>query len=80
MNVTSAQVAYIDNHRSDKVVRRYSAYVITPLWLSCGDKAERGSAMLAKSFLEEVEADMHKGEPVWRETGDGHGRVYSLRT
>ena len=30
-------------------------------------------AMLAKGFLEEVEADMRNGEPVWRETGDGHG-------
>ena len=31
------------------------------------------SAMLAKGFLEEVDADMRNGEPVWRETGDGHG-------
>ena len=30
-------------------------------------------AMLAKGFLEEVEADMRKGEAVWRETGNGHG-------
>lgn len=30
-------------------------------------------AMLAKGFLEVVDADMRKGEPVWRETGDGHG-------
>ena len=30
-------------------------------------------AMLAKGFLEEVDADLRKGEPVWRETGDGHG-------
>ena len=30
-------------------------------------------AMLAKGFLEEVDANMRKGEPVWRETGDGHG-------
>ena len=30
-------------------------------------------ALLAKGFLEEVEADMRNGEPVWRETGDGHG-------
>lgn len=29
--------------------------------------------MLAKGFLEEVDADMRKGEPFWRETGDGHG-------
>lgn len=30
-------------------------------------------AMLAKGFLQEVEADIRNGEPVWRETGDGHG-------
>jgi len=30
-------------------------------------------AMLTKGFLEEVDADMRNGEPVWRETGDGHG-------
>ncbi len=30
-------------------------------------------AMLAKGFVEEVDADMRKGEPVWRETGDSHG-------
>jgi hypothetical protein len=30
-------------------------------------------AMLAKGFLEEVDADIRNGEPVWRETGDGHG-------
>lgn len=29
--------------------------------------------MLAKGFLEEVDADLRKDEPVWRETGDGHG-------
>ena len=29
--------------------------------------------MLAKGFLEEVDADLRKGELVWRETGDGHG-------
>jgi len=31
------------------------------------------NAMIAKGFLEEVEADMRNGESVWRETGDGHG-------
>lgn len=30
-------------------------------------------ALLAKGFIEEVEADMRKRETVWRETGDGHG-------
>ena len=30
-------------------------------------------AMLAKGLLREVDADLRKSEPVWRETGDGHG-------
>jgi hypothetical protein len=38
-----------------------------------GAAARVVGAMLAKGFLEEVDADMRKGEPVWRETGDGHG-------
>lgn len=38
-----------------------------------GAAAKVIGAMLAKGFLEEVEADMRNGEPVWRETGDGHG-------
>ena len=29
--------------------------------------------MLAHGWLEEVEADLRRGEPLWRETGDGHG-------
>jgi hypothetical protein len=31
------------------------------------------AAMIAKGWLEEVDADLHLGEPLWRETGDGHG-------
>ena len=38
-----------------------------------GAAAKVVGAMLAKGFLEEVEADMRNGEPVWREIGDGHG-------
>lgn len=38
-----------------------------------GAAAKVVGALLAKGFLEEVEADMGNGEPVWRETGDGHG-------
>jgi hypothetical protein len=38
-----------------------------------GAAAKVVGAMLAKGFLQEVDADMRKGEPVWRETGDGHG-------
>ena len=29
--------------------------------------------MIAKDWLEEVDADTRRGEPLWRETGDGHG-------
>ncbi|PJN93807.1 hypothetical protein CNY89_18295, partial [Amaricoccus sp. HAR-UPW-R2A-40] len=38
-----------------------------------GAAAKVVGAMIAKGFLQEVDADMRKGEPVWRETGDGHG-------
>ena len=30
-------------------------------------------AMLANGFIEEVEANSRRAEPLWRETGDGHG-------
>ncbi|TCM78072.1 DUF3489 domain-containing protein [Rhodovulum steppense] len=40
----------------------------------CGGAAAKVvGAMLAKGFLDEVDADVRNGEPVWRETGDGHG-------
>ena len=29
--------------------------------------------MIARGWLEEVEANLQRGEPMWRETGDGHG-------
>lgn len=29
--------------------------------------------MIERGWLEEVEADLRRGEPLWRETGDGHG-------
>jgi hypothetical protein len=38
-----------------------------------GAAAKVVGAMLAKGFVEEVDADTRKGEPIWRETGDGHG-------
>tara|TARA_R110002073_G_scaffold194287_1_gene353363 strand:+ start:248 stop:829 length:582 start_codon:yes stop_codon:yes gene_type:complete len=38
-----------------------------------GAAAKVVGAMLAKGFLEEVDADTRKGDLVWRETGDGHG-------
>ncbi|WP_412049481.1 DUF3489 domain-containing protein [Hoeflea sp. Naph1] len=44
-----------------------------PESLRGGAAAKVVSAMLAKGFLQEVDADMRNREPVWRETGDGHG-------
>lgn len=44
-----------------------------PESLRGGAAAKVVGAMLAKGLLQEVDADMRKGEPVWRETGDGHG-------
>lgn len=29
--------------------------------------------MIGRGWLEEVDANLRKGEPLWRETGDGHG-------
>ena len=31
------------------------------------------TAMINRGWLEEVEANLRRGEPMWRETGDGHG-------
>jgi hypothetical protein len=31
------------------------------------------SMMIGRGWLEEVDADLRKGESLWRETGDGHG-------
>ena len=44
-----------------------------PDTLRGGAAAKVVDAMISKGYLEEVEADMRNGEPVWRETGDGHG-------
>ena len=44
-----------------------------PERLRGGAAAKVVGAMLAKGFLEEVDTDLRNGEPVWRETGDGHG-------
>jgi len=38
-----------------------------------GAAAKVVSTMIAKGLIEEVDADLHQGEPLWRETGDGHG-------
>jgi hypothetical protein len=44
-----------------------------PETLRGGAAAKVVGALLAKGLLEEVDADMHKNDPVWRESGDGHG-------
>ncbi|WP_299365178.1 DUF3489 domain-containing protein [uncultured Paracoccus sp.] len=44
-----------------------------PESLRGGAAAKVVGAMLAKGCLEEVDADLRKGELIWRETGDGHG-------
>jgi hypothetical protein len=44
-----------------------------PESLRGGAAAKVVGAMIRKALLEEVDADMRKGEPIWRETGDGHG-------
>jgi hypothetical protein len=44
-----------------------------PQSLRGGAAAKVVGAMIAKGLLQEVDADLRKGEPMWRETGDGHG-------
>ena len=31
------------------------------------------AAMISRGWLEEVPTDLRRGDPLWRETGDGHG-------
>ena len=44
-----------------------------PETLRGGAAAKVVAAMIAKGLLQEVDADLRRGDPVWRETGDGHG-------
>ncbi len=44
-----------------------------PESLRGGAAAKVVGAMIAKGLLQEVDADLRKDEPMWRETGDGHG-------
>ena len=44
-----------------------------PQSLRGGAAAKVVGAMIAKGLLQEVDADTRKGEPIWRETGGGHG-------
>jgi len=34
--------------------------------------------MIERCLLEEVDANIRKGEPLWRETGDGHGTTLKV--
>lgn len=54
---------------------QHEDYIALPLpeSLRGGAAAKVVGAMLAKGFLEEVDGDLRKGKPVWRETGDSHG-------
>lgn len=44
-----------------------------PESLRGGAAAKVVGALLIKGLLEEVDAEIHKNDPVWRTTGDGHG-------
>ena len=44
-----------------------------PESLRGGAAAKVVGAMIAKGLLQEVDANLRQGEPVWRKTGDGHG-------
>ena len=44
-----------------------------PESLRGGAAAKVVATMIAKGLLQEVEVNARRGEPVWRETGDGHG-------
>lgn len=50
-------------------------YIALPLpeTLRGGAAGKAVNAMIAKGYLQEVEANLRQGEPMWRETGDGHG-------
>ena len=44
-----------------------------PESLRGGAAAKVVGTMIAKGLLQEVEVNARRGEPVWRDTGDGHG-------
>ena len=44
-----------------------------PKSLKGGAAAKVVGAMLGRGLLQEVDADIRRGEPLWRETGEGHG-------
>lgn len=46
-----------------------------PDGLRGGAAAKVVGALLAKGFLQECDANMRVGDPLWRTTGDGHGNT-----
>lgn len=64
---TQLLILFVASQRADRVA------MPLPKTLRGGAAAKVVNAMIAKGLLEEVDADLRKGEPVWRETGDGHG-------
>jgi len=38
------------------------------------------TAMITRGWLKEVDADLRRGAPLWRETGDGHGTTLIATT
>ena len=44
-----------------------------PASLRGGGATKVVGAMLSKGLMQEVDANLRRGEPVWRETGDAHG-------
>ena len=44
-----------------------------PMGLSGAAAKMAVTKMIERGWLEEVEANLRRGEPLWRETGDGHG-------
>jgi hypothetical protein len=63
---TQKNILIVASHHEDRIAT-------LPATLRGGAAAKVVNAMIAKGLLQEVDADMHKGDPVWRSTGDGHG-------
>lgn len=64
---TQLLILFVASQRADRVA------MPLPKTLRGGAAAKVVGAMVAKGLLEEVDADLRKGDPVWRATGDGHG-------
>ena len=50
-------------------------YIALPLpkWLAGAAAKMAVTKMIDHGWLQEVDANLRRGEPLWRETGDGHG-------